>query len=179
MKFNNLPKILLLSLQKYLGLVLFLIMLVISIFSYKEYGLSWDEPVQRRTGSISYNYIFEKNQELFSWKDRDYGVAFELPLYMVEKVLKQKDRYDIFCTRHLITHIFFLFGALAAFLLIDSIYKNKLLATLAFLFLVLNPRIYTHSFFNTKDLPFLSMLIICLYLTRLAFNKKILLGLYF
>jgi len=159
-------------LKKYLGLVLFLIMLFISIFSYKEYGLSWDEPIQRKTGSISYNYIFEHNPHLLSWKDRDYGVAFELPLYMIEKVLKQQDRYDIFCTRHLVTHIFFLLGALAAFLLIDSIYKNKMLATLAFLFLVLNPRIYTHSFFNTKDLPFLSMLIMCLYLTRLAFNKK-------
>jgi len=172
MKLNNLPKLLLLSLQKYLGLVLFLTMLFISIFTYKEYGLSWDEPIQRKTGGINYNYIFEKSPQLLSWKDRDYGVAFELPLYMIEKVLKQHDRYEIFCTRHLITHIFFLLGALAAFLLIDNIYKNKFLGTLAFLFLVLNPRIYTHSFFNTKDLPFLSMLIICLYLTRLAFNKK-------
>ena len=37
---------------------------------------------------------------------------------------------------------------------------------------LLQPRLYAHSFFNSKDLPFLSMLMVTLYLTHRAFRKE-------
>lgn len=74
--------------------------------------------------------------------------------------------------RHLVNHLFFLLSAFIFFLLIDYLYNNKLLATIGFLLLVVNPLIYGHSFFNSKDIPCLSMFIICFMLSALAFNKK-------
>ena len=34
-----------------------------------------------------------------------------------------------------------------------------------------HPRLYAHSFFNLKDLPFLSMFMVALYLTHRAFRR--------
>ena len=158
--------------HQHLGLILFIIAFIIALFTYENYGMSWDEPMQKRTGEINYDYIFSNDNSLLTWKDRDYGVAFEVPLIIIEKVLNLNDSRDIFTMRHLVTHCFFLISCYFLFLLIDYLYKNKLLATVGFLFLLLHPRIYAHSFFNSKDIPFLSMLIICLYYSVKAFDKK-------
>lgn len=158
--------------KKYTGLLLFSVFVFIALFSFDEYGISWDEIQQHTTGEVNYNYVFNGNEELLGWWDRDYGVAFELPLIILEKALHLSDSRDIYLMRHLVTHLFFLTACLCFFLLVNFLYKNKWLATIGFLSLALHPRIYGHSFFNSKDVPFLSMLIICLYLTALALNKK-------
>jgi hypothetical protein len=158
--------------QRYLGIILLVVACVIALISYDEYGISWDEAIQRETGKISYEYAFSDSQDLLKWKDRDYGVAFELPLIIIEKALDLRDSRSIFLIRHLVTHFFFLISAFFCFLLIDFLYKNKLLATIGFLLIVLHPRLYAHSFFNTKDIPFMSMFLICLYFNAVAFRKK-------
>ncbi len=58
--------------------------------------------------------------------------------------------------RHLLTHLLFLAGGLGA-------------AALG-LFL-LHPRLYAHSFFNSKDLPFLNLFMLALLLTHWAFRR--------
>lgn len=85
-------------------------MCIIALISFDEYGISWDEEAQRKTGIVNYEYIFSNSQELLTWFDRDYGVAFELPLIILEKVLNLTDSRDIFFMRHLVTHLFFLVG---------------------------------------------------------------------
>jgi Dolichyl-phosphate-mannose-protein mannosyltransferase len=158
--------------QRHTGLVLFFTMFIIALFSYQEYGIGWDETIQHKTGIINLDYITSTNDSLLDYYDRDYGIAFELPLVILEKTFRLKDTRDIFLMRHLVTHLFFLLGAFFCFQLVDFLYKNKWLASIAFLLLVLHPRIYGHSFFNPKDVPFLSMFIISLYFTALAFHRK-------
>jgi hypothetical protein len=158
--------------NKYILFILLSGALIVGLNTYKTYGVSWDEGGQRTTGLMSYNYLFNGSDSLRHFDNAVYGVGFELPLIMVEKTLHLTDSRDIFLMRHLLTHLFFLLGALAFFLLIDYLYHNKLLATIGFLLLVLNPLIYGHSFFNTKDIPFLSMFIICFLFTAIAFNKN-------
>jgi hypothetical protein len=160
---------------KYSGLALLLFMSAIALLSFKGYGLAWDEPMQRETGLVNYQYVFSDNQDLLTWKDRDYGPAFELPLIAIEKVLNPDNTRTVFLTRHLATHLFFLMGAFFCFLLIDLLYKNKLLATIGFFMIVLQPRLYAHSFFNSKDIPFMAMFLVSFYLSALAFKKKTLL----
>lgn len=162
--------------KKNLGLLLCISMCIIALISFDEYGISWDEEAQRKTGIVNYEYIFSNSQELLTWFDRDYGVAFELPLIILEKVLNLTDSRDIFFMRHLVTHLFFLVGCFFFFLLIDFLYKNKLLATIGFFLIILHPRIYGHSFFNTKDIPFLTMFMISMYFTVIAFKKRTILS---
>lgn len=157
----------------YITLVVFLI---IGINSYKDFGISWDEVVQRKTGEISYNYIVNNDTALFNWCDRDYGVAFELPLIVAEKQLSQSDEKSIYQLRHLLTYLFFLVGALFFYWLLYSVFKNKMLSLVGLLLYLLHPRILADSFYNTKDIPFLSMYSICLYWTNKAFKEQKLLS---
>lgn len=160
-------------LSRYLGLILFLTMLVIGLLSYNNYGLAWDEYYQHYTGELNYSYIMQGDEQLLHWKDRDYGVAIELPLIFIEKTFGLDHESQIYPLRHLLCHIFFLFSAYCLFLLINMLYKNKWLATIGFLLLVLHPRIYAHSFFNSKDIPFLAMFIISFYTAaRALFHKR-------
>jgi Dolichyl-phosphate-mannose-protein mannosyltransferase len=154
------------------GLLLLVASLIIALFIYKDYGVSWDEPEQREMGEVSYNYIFHHDPALKTSVDRDHGVGFELVLTALEKKLHFTDSRDIFLMRHLATHIFFLIGVFFAYLLMLRLYKNQFIACLGFLIIALNPRLYAHSFFNTKDIPFLSAFIICLFLCHVAFDKN-------
>ena len=151
--------------NKYIGSGLLVIFAIIGICNFNSYGIAWDEPTQRAIGYISWGYVLRMNDKLPTFYDRDYGVAFEMPLVALEKALliDNHQAFEAHRMRHLASHLFFLIGAFFCFLLVDYLYKNKSLAALAFLFIVLHPRLYAHSFFNSKDIPFMSMFFICFY----------------
>lgn len=153
-----------------LGLILFAVAIVVALPQWPDFGLSWDEPAQRDIGEVSYAYVARGDDALLRFRNRDYGVAFELPLIALEKVLGLDDTRAVYLMRHLVTHLFFLLGALACFRLVQRLYHDRLLATVGFLLLVLHPVLYPHSFFNTKDIPFLSMTMIGLHLLVRAFQ---------
>ena len=50
-------------------------------------------------------------------------------------------------------------------------FGSRWVALLAMLLFLLHPRLYAHSFFNSKDIPFTVMFIIGLYLTHQAFRR--------
>lgn len=156
----------------YPGILLLLISMAVGAWVYDDYGMAWDEPAQRLIGQVNYNYIFNHDPALLSFYDKEYGAAFELPLIFIEKLFHLKNLRDIYIARHLATHFFFLIGAFSFYVLTYNIFRKQWLAVLGFLMLVLMPRIYAHSFFNTKDIPFLSALIIALTLCHAAFIRR-------
>lgn len=160
-------------LQKNLGLFLFLGFALIGIINLNDYGISWDEPRQHWTGTVSYDKIHHGDrQHLQGYKDRAYGVAVELPLIYIEKILGLKDTRDIYLMRHLVTHFLFLLSAWCFYLLVLRLYQSRWLAVLGFLAIALHPRLYAHSFFNSKDVPFMALFIIALWLAAIAFDRK-------
>ena len=154
------------------GIVLFLVALAIGVSCYKDYGISFDEPTQRAVGLVTYNYVTKGDQQIKSYCDRDLGTGFELPLIFLEKALHITDSMDICHVRHLATHIYFLLGAFCAWLLAYSLFGNRFVAALGFLLIAANPRLYAHSFFNTKDIPFLTAFLMALTVCRFAFLKN-------
>ena len=153
------------------GIILFVLSVIVCLLTYKDYGVAWDEPLQRGPGLLSYNYAFHGDQELFHKLNDNHGAGYEIPLIIFEKWFNLTDKRDIFLMRHLVTHLLFLVSALALYVLSLRLYKNKFVACLGFLALACAPRLYAHSYFNSKDLPFLSMFIITLAFCRLAFDK--------
>ena len=73
----------------------------------EDYGLGWDEPVSRLNGVITYRYVAQGDQALYGFRDRFYGPAFEVILYVFEKVTGTADPYALFALRHSITFILF------------------------------------------------------------------------
>ena len=137
-----------------------------------DYGAGPDEWHQWRIGARALDYILGDADELLDDHNRYYGVAFELPLSVIERVLGLERSREIYLTRHLLTHAFHLVGGLFAWALALRMFGSRTLALVAMLTFLLHPRIYAHSFFNTKDAPFLSMFMIALYAVHRAFGKN-------
>ncbi|MBS1739716.1 MAG: glycosyltransferase family 39 protein [Bacteroidetes bacterium] len=154
------------------ALFLFAIFLFIGISTYQDYGISWDETSQREIGLTSYRYIFEGDHTLDNYIERDHGVGFELPLIMIERALRLSDSREIYLMRHIVSHIFFLFGCLCAFFLAQRRFQRIWISCLAFLMLAMHPRLYAHSFFNSKDIPLLVMFMVSLLLWDMVLERK-------
>lgn len=154
------------------GLLIFAFAIVAGLCVYQDYGVSWDEPLQRDMGLVSYGYVFENDATgLHKFIERDHGVGFELPLVILEKKIHITDSRDLYLMRHLVTYLFFVLSAFCGYWLAYRLLKNHWLAALGFLMLVFTPRIFAHAFFNCKDIPFLSACLIAMLFTQMAFDK--------
>ena len=136
-----------------------------------DYGVATDEADRREIAVRAVDYVLGKNDDMLHHFDRVMGVAFELPLYLVELALGLDDSRSIFLGRHLLSHWFFLVGAFFCGLLTHRLTGSRAAAVLGTLLFLLHPRLYAHSFFNTKDIPFASMFMICLYAAWRAFDR--------
>ena len=136
-----------------------------------DYGLGADVMHQRDLAIANADYILGNPYEFPYDHDRFYGVCFELPLLLAERIPGIQDSREIYLTRHLLTHLFFIVGGLCGGLLAYRMFGSRWVALLAMLLFLLHPRLYAHSFFNSKDIPYLSILMITLYLTHRAFRK--------
>ena len=153
------------------GLAVCVLFALAGIAALDDYGVSWDEFTQREIAAANLDYIRGDKDGLPTYAaDKYYGVAFELPLLLAERGLGLDDSRNYLLSRHLLTHLFFLAGGFFAALLAYRLFGSKWLALLALLLFLLHPRLYAHSFFNSKDIPALSMLMIALYLTHRAFR---------
>ena len=143
-----------------------------------DYGSWGDSPGQQRIAAANLEYVLGADDALSAdagylpkAHDRYYGVAFEAPLLLAERALGLDDSRTVYLLRHGAIHLFWLCGGFACFLLARRLFRSGPLALLAMLLFLLHPRLYAHSFFNSKDVPFLSTFMIALYLIHRAFEK--------
>ena len=139
-----------------------------------DYGVSIDENKQREIAEINWRYV--SGEGALDWgrvldHNRFYGVAFELPVLLAGKALGLDDRRHIHLLRHAAAHLLFLAGAACCGLLARRMTGSTAAAFLAFGLFVLQPRIYAHSFFNSKDVPALALFAVCLWLAHRAFRR--------
>ena len=146
---------------------LFVAYLVMGIAIHGDYGISWDEPLTRLNGLVNLRHVSEiffgpvtrealqQVPTLAEWPDRDYGVAFEWPLAAAEMALRLEE-HEAFRFRHLATFLFFALGVAAIYQTARSVRGSRLMGLAAALVLVLSPRIFGESFFNSKDIGFMA-----------------------
>ena len=136
-----------------------------------DYGVTGDEAAQRRNLRDNLRHVAGDANALPSGVDRFFGMGFEAPLLLAENALGLDGTRAVFLVRHLNVHLFFLVGGLFAYMLAFRLLRNRPLAVLALLTFLLHPRLYAHSFFNSKDVPFLVLFVIALYLVHRAFER--------
>ena len=159
-------------LARHSAIIALAVFAVVGVAILDDYGIASDEIAQRGGGHASLDYVLgDEDALLEGYVERYYGVAFEVPLAAAERLLRLEDYRAIYLSRHLITHLFFLVGGFFCWLLTYRLFGSRLVALIAMLLFLLHPRLYAHSFFNSKDIPFLSMFIIALYLTHRAFRR--------
>jgi hypothetical protein len=110
------------------GFALFAISILLAAYSYKDYGMSWDEPAQHTLGIVTYNYVTQGDPALHTYVDRALGTGFELPLYAMERWLHLEDPSDIYPARHLATHACFLVAVLCGYMLAWRLFHDRFLA---------------------------------------------------
>ena len=146
--------------------------LLIGLAVFDDYGVGVDEWPQRWLGGAALDYVLgNEGGYIPTDHNRFYGVAFETALVLAERALGADDHRAVVLTRRLITHAFFLIAGAATAALAYRMFGSRWLALFAMLVFILHPRIYAHSFFNTKDPPFLSAFAISLYLIHSAFGR--------
>ena len=140
-----------------------------------DYGVSTDESAQRRIVKSNWRYIADGGEfridRAFYDVDRFYGMAFELPLLLAEKALGVDDARGVHLLRHAAGYVLFLAGALSCALLARRMTGSTAIALLALALFALQPRIYAHAFFNSKDVPALALFAVCLWLAHRAFRR--------
>lgn len=177
-------------------LALIVVFVLIGFLSYTDYGISWDEQLQRGIGAknilianhhtgyklmskdsvralaerqIKYHGYTSTPEQwmsidyLQSFNDRHYGPSIEILLLVVEKVLDLRHSEHIYKSRHLILHLLFILSVIIFYLLLIRQFNSPVLGFLGVLMLLLSPRIYAHSFYNSKDLAFMVFVIITTY----------------
>ena len=123
-----------------------------------------DEDIQRLIGLSNFDYITNKlvnvsSEIIFPY----YGVGYELPLILFEKLFKVNNIEDIFLFRHKIIFLTTIIGNIFYFFLLKKIFKSSYYALLGSLLLIISPRLFAESFYNSKDIIFMHSFIISVF----------------
>ena len=133
-----------------------------------DYGFAFDLFSMQKIGEAALNYLAGEGERAFDGlripKDRYFGATIEAPLVLAGLGVDQSARYFV-------THLFFLLGGVFCYLLVWRLFKSRPLAAAAMVLFLLHPRIYAHSFFNSRDVPFLVMFMVSLYLLHRALRR--------
>ncbi len=158
--------------QSKLSIVLILCILCLGLSVTHRYGVSWDEI--HEINMIEWNFRAFMLKEPIPGDLRYYGTFFnglaEIVFQLKQQIfagfnldLSQQDYLDLlrekFLVKHYVTFIFSLIAYLCVSSLVAILTQSKY-AWIGVLLLPLFPRFWGHSFFNPKDIPFASLLIL-------------------
>ncbi len=161
----------------------FVIFFVIGLSIFKDYGLSVDEPFQRTIGYywyINLLEIFSNNYEnITSIKEKyklmywskfvqdgnliQYGILFDTLCALIEENLNIQESHNAFYLKHFLTFFFFFISAIFFYKLIVQRFENNFFSLFISLFYVTSPRIFAESFYNCKDIVFMSFCVYALF----------------
>lgn len=186
--------------KKFLASAYFLLIFLLGLSIYKDYGISVDEEFHRMMGFYWLKYIidffpnseFSENFNLiynninvvgFNFNDLNpqnliYGVIFDVPISFIEVLFNILEPNKIFQLRHLFTFLIFFISLIFFFKLLSERFDEKL-AYLGTTALILSPRIFGNSFFNNKDIIFMSLFLIAIYFFFKILNKVNLINIFY
>ena len=172
--------------------------LFIGISNIKDYGVGIEEHFQRSSGFFWLNYILEYfsfdslkiivENKYIELKDFSpnlpkmnianyYGILFDLPAALIESLLNLKNPNSYFYLRHLMNFLFFYVSGFYFYKILTIRFSKQIIPFIGTCMYLLAPKIYGNSFFDGKDVFFLSILTISFYFYLNYENKKSLLSL--
>jgi hypothetical protein len=159
-------------------LIFFSVLMAIGYWSHSDYGIGVDEPTNRQNGGVSLNHIienynlkiFETDNELHQFRiplneyyDKDYGVVFDLPAMVIERIFKLNSSENQYKLRKILSYFAFVVGLIFIYKITIKYYGDYRLALLAVLMVFSSPRIFGEAFYNSKDIFFMSVFSVATY----------------
>ena len=184
--------------------IFFFIYLFVGLFIYKDFGVGIEEHFQRQNGFYWLEHFFSysnfesiktiidskyqeilltdpnlPNSSIFNF----YGIIFDVPLAFIETLLNIKSSKTYFEIRHLANFLIFFVSSIYFYKILNSRFNSNLIIFLGLFFYVCSPRIFGDSFYNNKDILFLSILTISIYYLfeefKNNYNKNLILFCFF
>ena len=166
----------------------------VGVNSFKDYGVSSDEPNSRLKGLVTANYLgqkffpkitdnYKKNfsidtNKVYKISDlheeskiKYYGVVFELPAFLLERIFKVNEKHKQYQLKHFLTFLVFFVSLISFYKLLNLRFQNWVIGILGVTIIVLSPRIFANSFYNNKDLIFLSFFVFSVHASLIFINK--------
>ena len=151
--------------------VYFILVLLLGLWVCKDYGVSWDESIDRVNGLVNAKYIaatfapqWTANQAVFAsvpefatHLENDHGALFHLPLAFMEVVFPGLDSRTYYLVRHFCIFLTFVLGLWSMYHIGRLRFGSWQVGLGASALLLLSPRIFAHALFNGKDLVFLGL----------------------
>jgi len=160
---------------------LFCTYLLVGFWLCDDYGVSWDEQINHDFGNETLDYVGWKLgiapdlgpgiEERMRSAVAEQGPLFELVLAGLEWALRLDDSREILLMRHYTTFMMFWCGALAFYFLLQRTLRDDVVALLGTALLITTPRLFAHSFYNSKDTVLLAMFVIAT-LTMVMFLER-------
>ena len=147
-----------------------------------DYGVNIDDNFYYSNGLTTYNYaksffinIFSSNTvdlSIYREKMLSYPVVFELFLFLICDLMNISESAKIYLVAAKINFIFFFISLILFYRIIRMRFNKLFLGVLGTTLIVFSPRIFSSSFFNTRDTFFLSLFICFVYFMYNFINKK-------
>ena len=154
----------------------FTALLFLGVSLFRDYGISWDEIPTREFGQM---YVAQHIPDIYAlealraekgsaWER--HGPVFEIVLANIERVAALTDIRSVFFVRHFATFLVFMLGVALFYAFCRRRFSTGL-SLFAAGMLVLTPLFFAHAFYNTKDVPFLTLFVatmftLCVWLER-------------
>jgi Dolichyl-phosphate-mannose-protein mannosyltransferase len=155
----------------------FLLILLLGLLVFRDYGVTWDEPVDRMNGMVNLKYItsliapswaeqqvaFANTPDFATYLENDHGPIFHLPLAVFDQQWGGSDARPYYLVRHLCIFLVVVLGAWALYRLAwlrSGSWKWGLVASSL---LFLSPRFFAESFNNGKDIVFMAFFTLAIY----------------
>ena len=154
---------------KIIVLLFFVIFFLVDIFSVGNYGYSTDENLQRNLGIQAVDLILKNDKAIYESVNTYHGTTFTMIADIIERTFRIS---NFFFMRHCLSFLLFFASIVFFYFLCKKIFKSWKSGLLGSLFLFLSPRIFVDSFYNPKDLPFLSFFIIAIFTLYIFLETK-------
>ena len=172
-------------------IISFIIFFFVGLSIFKDYGLSNDEPFQRTVGyywliellqKFSKDYesinVITQKFKLMYWSDFvtagnliQYGILFDTFAAFIEEIFAIKENQNAFYLKHILTFLIFFISSIFFYKIILERFKSPLFALLITFFYVTSPRIFAESFYNCKDIVFMSLIVLSMYYALRLFDR--------
>ncbi len=172
------------TLRRLTTAVFFGSLILVGLLLHRGYGIGWDEPADRESGFISLRYVakilapsvleqghFTNLPELATYQEADHGVAFQLPMAVMEIIFFRHDIQGAYWMRHLLCFAVFVLGVWAVYRLGTERFGSWRWGLVGAALLVLSPRIFGEAFYNHKDVVFMSLFALGVF-TLLQFLRR-------
>ena len=148
---------------KIVNFIILFSLFLIGIVGSENYGLTIDDEHYRINGLYFYEYIKKGllglNIQLVE-SDIKYSPAlFEILLAFISDILNINKINEIYLLSHKLNFIIFFLSLIAFYKLIEKHYNSEALGILAVIFIFTTPRIFAESFYNSRDIFFMSLFI--------------------